>query len=82
MAILLDTEVVLGYAMIHPYLFGRYQVVMRADWKDPEQPEDMDDTFARLTPLIPGPGGRDYFSFGVDATIDGLRVRLAATEDR
>ncbi|TPG36540.1 TetR/AcrR family transcriptional regulator C-terminal domain-containing protein [Mycolicibacterium hodleri] len=81
MAILLDagfsdTDVVLGYAMIHTYLFGRYQVVMRADW---EEPEEMDDTLARLMPLIPGLGGRDFFRFGVDTIIDGLRVRLAAT---
>jgi TetR/AcrR family tetracycline transcriptional repressor len=79
MAILLDagfsdTDVVLGYAMIHTYLFGRYQVVMRADW---EEPEEMDETLARLLPLIPGLGGRDFFSFGVDTIIDGLRVRLA-----
>jgi TetR/AcrR family transcriptional regulator, tetracycline repressor protein len=81
MAILLDagfsdSDVVLGYAMIHTYLFGRYQVVMRADW---EAPEEMDDTLARLMPLIPGLGGRDFFAFGVDTIIDGLRVRLAAT---
>lgn len=80
MAILLDagfsdTDVVLGYAMIHTYLFGRYQVVMRADW---DEPEEMDDTLARLMPLIPGLGGRDFFAFGVDTIIDGLRVRLAA----
>ncbi|MGZ8822243.1 MAG: TetR/AcrR family transcriptional regulator C-terminal domain-containing protein [Aeromicrobium sp.] len=80
MAILLDagfsdTDVVLGYAMIHTYLFGRYQVVMRADW---DEPEELDDTLARLLPLIPGLGGRDFFSFGVDTIIDGLRVRLTA----
>lgn len=71
-----DTDVLLGYAMIHTYLFGRYQVVMRADW---EEPEEMDDTLARLMPLIPGLGGRDFFAFGVDTIVDGLRVRLAAT---
>ncbi len=79
MAILLDagfsdTDVLLGYALIHTYLFGRYQVVMRAEW---EEPEEMDETVARLLPLIPGLGGRDFFSFGVDTIIDGLRVRLA-----
>jgi AcrR family transcriptional regulator len=84
MAILLDagfsdTDVVLGYAMIHTYLFGRYQVVMRADW---EEPEEMDDMLARLLPLIPGLGGRDFFAFGVDTIIDGLRVRLTATRNR
>lgn len=81
MEILLDagfpeTDVVLGYAMIHTYLFGRYQVVMRAEW---EEPDEVDNTLARLIPLIPGLGGRDFFTFGVDTIIDGLRVRLAAT---
>lgn len=71
-----ETDVVLGYAMIHTYLFGRYQVVMRAEW---EEPEELDDTLARLIPLIPGLRGRDFFSFGVDTIIDGLRARLAAT---
>ena len=65
MAILLDagfsdTDVVLGYAMIHTYLFGRYQVVMRADW---EEPEEMDETLARLLPLIPGLGGARLLQF-------------------
>lgn len=71
-----DKDVVLGYAMIHTYLFGRYQVVMRAEW---DEPDELDSTLARLMPLIPGLGGRDYFAFGVDTIIDGLRVRLAAT---
>jgi TetR/AcrR family tetracycline transcriptional repressor len=74
-----DPDVVLGYAMIHTYLFGRYQVVMRADWEEPEGIEE-DDTLARLIPLIPGLRGRDFFAFGVDTIIDGLRVRLAATK--
>lgn len=71
-----DTDVVLGYALIHTYLFGRYQVVMRAEW---EAPGELDDTLARLVPLIPGLRGRHYFDCGVDTTIDGLRARLAAS---
>lgn len=74
-----DTDVILGYAMIHTYLFGRYQVVMHADW---DQPEDLDDMLARLLPLVPGLGGRDFFSFGLDTIIDGLRVRLTSTPGR
>lgn len=79
MAILLDagfadSDVVLGYAMIHTYLFGRYQVVMRTTW---EKPQELDPSLARLVPLIPELGGRDFFAFGVDTIIDGLRARLA-----
>ena len=70
-----DTDVLLGYAMIHTYLFGRYQVVMRAEW---EEPAEVDDDLARLIALVPGLGGRDFFAFGVDTIIDGLRARLAA----
>jgi TetR/AcrR family transcriptional regulator, tetracycline repressor protein len=70
-----DADVVLGYAMIHTYLFGRYQVVMRAEW---DEPAEVDATLARLIDLVPGLGGRDFFAFGVDTIIGGLRARLAA----
>jgi TetR/AcrR family tetracycline transcriptional repressor len=70
-----DTDVLLGYAMIHTYLFGRYQVVMRAEW---EEPDHVDDTLARLIALVPGLRGRDFFAFGLDTIIDGLRARLAS----
>jgi TetR/AcrR family tetracycline transcriptional repressor len=30
-----DADVLLGYAMVHTYLFGRYQVVTRAEWDEP-----------------------------------------------
>jgi TetR/AcrR family transcriptional regulator, tetracycline repressor protein len=71
-----DTDVLLGYAMIHTYLFGRYQVVTRADW---DVPEEVDETLARLLPLIPQLRGKDFFTFGVDTIIDGLHARLAAS---
>jgi TetR/AcrR family transcriptional regulator, tetracycline repressor protein len=74
-----DADVLLGYAMIHTYLFGRYQVVMRAEW---DEPDDVDDTIARLIALAPSLGGRDFFAFGVDTIIDGLRARLAARQPR
>lgn len=44
-----------------------------------EAPGELDDTLARLVPLIPGLRGRDHFNFGVDTIIDGLRARLAAS---
>jgi AcrR family transcriptional regulator len=81
MEILLDagfaaTDVVLGYAMVHTYLFGRYQVVTRAEW---DEPAEVDETLARLLPLIPQLRGKDFFDFGVDTIIAGLRAKLAVT---
>src|SRR4051794_259990 len=32
-----DTDVVLGYAMVHTYLYGRYQVVMLAEDRPPAE---------------------------------------------
>jgi AcrR family transcriptional regulator len=71
-----DTDVLLGYAMVHTYLFGRYQVVTRAEW---DEPEEVDGTLSRLLPLIPQLRGKDFFQFGVDTIIGGLHARLAAT---
>lgn len=68
-----DPDVLLGYAMIHTYLFGRYQVVTRAEW---DEPEEVDATLARLLPLIPQLRGKDFFDFGVDTIIAGLQSRL------
>ena len=74
-----DTDVLLGYAMIHTYLFGRYQVVTRAEW---DEPAEVDATLARLLPLIPQLRGKDYFRFGVDTIIAGLQARLDAATVR
>jgi TetR/AcrR family tetracycline transcriptional repressor len=72
-------EVFLSYAMIHTYLFGRYQVVLHADeLPDQDQIDDFDDTVARLTPHLAGLRGRDFFSYGIDTIIAGLRARLDA----
>jgi TetR/AcrR family transcriptional regulator, tetracycline repressor protein len=73
-----ETDVVLGYAMIHTYLFGRYQVVTRAEWDKPDE-DEVNATLARLLPLIPQLRGKDFFAFGVDTIIAGLHARLAAT---
>jgi AcrR family transcriptional regulator len=71
-----DTDVVLGYAMVHTYLYGRYQVVLHAD---DEQPADVDSNVERILSHLPQLRGRDFFTFGVDTLIEGLRARLAAT---
>jgi AcrR family transcriptional regulator len=72
-----DADVLLGYAMVHTYLFGRYQVVTRAEW---DEPAEVDATLARLLPLIPQLRGKDFFAFGVDTIIAGLHAKLAATK--
>lgn len=70
-----DTDVVLGYAMVHTYLFGRYQVVLRADDRPPAE---IDSDIERILSQLPQLRGRDFFAFGVDTLIEGLRSRLTA----
>ena len=73
-------EIFLTYAMIHTYLFGRYQVVLHAE-ELPDQdhpPEDLEDTVARLLPHLARLRGRDFFSYGIDTIIAGLQARLDA----
>ena len=66
-------DVFLSYAMIHTYLFGRYQVM---ELDDPD-PGDLEDTLATLVPHLAGLRGRDFFNYGVDTIIEGLRAQLA-----
>lgn len=75
-----DHEIFLSYAMIHTYLFGRYQVVLHADeLPAPDyRPDDLEDTVARLVPHLDRLRGRDFFSYGVDTIIAGLQARLEA----
>jgi TetR/AcrR family transcriptional regulator, tetracycline repressor protein len=70
-----DTDVVLGYAMVHTYLYGRYQVVLLADDRPPAE---IDSDLERLLSHLPQLRGHDFFAFGVDTLIEGLRTRLAA----
>lgn len=72
-----DADVFLSYAMMHTYLFGRYQV-MELDDPDPD-PGDLEDTLATLVPHLAGLRGRDFFNYGVDTIIAGLQARLATT---
>jgi len=72
-------EIFLSYAMIHTYLFGRYQVVLHADeLPDEEQVDNLEDTVAQQLPHLERLRGRDFFSFGVDTIIAGLHARLEA----
>jgi TetR/AcrR family tetracycline transcriptional repressor len=72
-------EIFLAYAMIHTYLFGRYQVVLHADeLPDEEQVDNLEDAVARQLPHLERLRGRDFFSYGVDTIIAGLHARLEA----
>lgn len=72
-------EIFLSYAMIHTYLFGRYQVVLHADeLPDEEQVDNLEDAVARQLPHLERLRGRDFFSYGVDTIIAGLHARLEA----
>lgn len=73
-------QVFLSYAMIHTYLHGRYQVVgFSADL----DPPDLEDTIANLQPHLDELHGQDFFNYGVDVIISGLRSQLeAATSPR
>jgi TetR/AcrR family transcriptional regulator, tetracycline repressor protein len=72
-------RVFLSYAMIHTYLYGRYQVVGFSDDLDPP---DLEDTIANLRPHLDELHGQDFFNYGVDVIIDGLRARLEAAPAR
>ena len=68
-----DADVLMAYATVHTYLFGRYQMVSAQPTATEENAED---TVARLVTQLPTLSGRDFFTFGVDTLIDGLRARL------
>lgn len=69
-------QVVLGYAMIHTYLFGRYQVALD---DVPHESVGGPSTVAQIVPYLDELRGADYFNFGIETLIDGLRVRAAET---
>jgi len=68
-----DADVLMAYATVHTYLFGRYQMVSA---QPTATEEDAEDTVARLVIQLPTLSGRDFFTFGVDTLIDGLQARL------
>jgi TetR/AcrR family tetracycline transcriptional repressor len=68
-----DAEVLMAYATVHTYIFGRYQLVS----SQPVQADrEVQDTVARLVPRLSELRGRDFFDFGVETLIAGLRDRL------
>jgi len=72
-----DADVLMAYATVHTYLFGRYQLVTAPP---PASGQEAADTVARLVTRLPALTGRDFFAFGVDTLFAGLRERLAHPE--
>jgi len=75
-------NVVKAYALIHTYLFGRYRVAIEHHDLEPSQIEEdggapgHDDTVQRMAPFTANLTGRDYYSFGIETLIYGLRSQL------
>ncbi|MFI7530278.1 TetR family transcriptional regulator [Nocardia salmonicida] len=69
-----ERQVLLSYAMIHTYLFGRYQVALAEVSHDAT---DLPPALARVLPHLPGLHGADYYNFGIETLVDGLRTRVA-----
>jgi len=69
-----DRKITMAYAMVHTYLFGRYQVV--TDRPETESFENLSPLLQRVVAELPHLHGRDYFEFGIDVLLDGLAARL------
>jgi hypothetical protein len=72
-------NVINAYALIHTYLFGRYRVaigqhdVLETKAADGDEPYD---AVNRMSPFTRSLVGRDYYSFGIETLIYGLRSQL------
>jgi TetR/AcrR family transcriptional regulator, tetracycline repressor protein len=76
-----DQDVVMAYALIHTYLFGRYRVTTQplpqpAPAPDDGEPVEDEDIVTRIRPLFPKLRGRDYYDFGIETLIQGLQRQL------
>jgi AcrR family transcriptional regulator len=75
-------NVVKAYALIHTYLFGRYSVAIGqhelelSRIEENERAQSHDDTVQRMAPFTANLVGRDYYSFGIETLIYGLRSQL------
>ncbi|WP_433602492.1 TetR/AcrR family transcriptional regulator C-terminal domain-containing protein [Nocardia sp. CA-135953] len=70
-----EKQVLLAYSTIHTYLFGRYQVALADVRRDDT---DLPPTLAHVLPHLDELRGADYYNFGIDLLIDGLRARVTA----
>lgn len=72
-------SVINAYALIHTYLFGRYRVAISqhevegTGRTDDDEPQD---AVSRMAPFTKNLVGRDYYSFGIETLIYGLRSQL------
>src|SRR5260370_8213429 len=75
-------NVVTAYALIPTYWCGRYRVAIEHHDLEPtqieedEQAQSHDDTVQRMTPFTANLVARDYYSFGIEPLIYGLRSHL------
>ena len=73
-------NVVKAYALIHTYLFGRYRVAIGQHDVEGARPVGEEalphDTVQRMSPFTSNLVGRDYYSFGIETLIYGLRSQL------
>jgi TetR/AcrR family tetracycline transcriptional repressor len=67
-------DILMAYATVHTYLFGRYRAVLLTP--DASPLTDPDDSLSRLSEYMDDLHGRDFYDFGVDTIIRGLRARL------
>ncbi len=71
-----DAGVVMAYATVHTYLFGRHRVTLAGPPHVEPRVDDPDDIVDRLRPTVASLRGRDYYEFGVETVIAGLRAQL------
>lgn len=70
-----ERQVLLSYAMIHTYLFGRYQVALAEVTHDAT---NLPPALAQVIPHLTGLHGADYYTYGIETLIAGLRARVTA----
>jgi len=70
-----DAGIVMAYATVHTYLFGRYRVALAGPPHE-QSGKQPDDIVSRLMPTVASLRGRDYYDFGVETVIAGLRAQL------
>ncbi|MGV9827593.1 MULTISPECIES: TetR family transcriptional regulator [unclassified Gordonia (in: high G+C Gram-positive bacteria)] len=75
-----DADVLAGYSMIHSYLFGRN----RASRQDLEVPRERElpPRISRAIEALDSMRGHDFYEFGIDTLILGLRARADALDHR
>jgi AcrR family transcriptional regulator len=72
-----EADAFASYATIHTYLFGRYRVVIHQDAFTPDL-TTTEDPLRRLLPELAGLRGSDFFTYGIETIVGGLRAKLDA----